>query len=321
MSVEIVIVISLAVLILVVVGITGIGLISMFLVSENSLQSRLENFTQIPELREQEVPITRPVRFLRLRIRVNNFLSIFASRELRLKLISANWSITVSEFILVRMGVTILGFIVGWVLLRSPLSGMGAAIIAFLIPGIVLRRSLQNRRIKFANMLIDTLTLINGAVRSGYSLLQALDLVVEEAKPPVSEEFRRVTREVGLGITLSEALNNLAERMDNDDLNMIVTSININSQVGGNVSTMLDTVTNTIRERIRLFGELRVLTTHQRFTGYILSIMPFIIGGLLFVINPEYMSGLFDFICTPIFAVVGVILGNLIIQRLVKIKV
>jgi tight adherence protein B len=133
-----------------------------------------------------------------------------------------------------------------------------------------------------------------------------------------------VRREVGLGFPLSQALENLSSRMENDDLDIMVAAININRQVGGNLTVMLSAVTETIRERIRLFSEVRSITSAQRYTGYILTGLPFLMGGVLFIMNPEYMSRLFEpgwILCVPIGAVIGIIMGNLIIRRMVVIDV
>ena len=313
--------ILLAIFILAVGGLTLIGFLSSLLAADSTVRERINTFAALPEIQTRAAPEIQRQRLVRLRLQVNNFLSVFASRQLQLDLISANWAITVSEYILIRWGVSLLGLAVGWVGFDSLLSGLGLAILGYILPGIVLKRSLQNRRARFAKQLVDVLVLINGAVKSGYSLLQSLDLVVNESPAPSSEEFRRVTREVGLGVSFSDALRNLSRRMENDDLDLLVTAITINTQVGGNMSVMLETVTETIRERMRLFGEIRVMTTHQRFTGYLLTMLPFIIGAVLFVINPQYMEGLFDIACIPIGALVGILLGNIIVRRLIRVDV
>ena len=130
-------------------------------------------------------------------------------------------------------------------------------------------------------------------------------------------------REVGLGRSASQALGELAHRMQNKDLNLLVTAINIQYQVGGNMTTMLESVTETIRERIRLFGEVRVLTTQQRITSYVLALLPFFVAGIMFLINPEYMKRLFDpsIRCIPIGALFGIILGFIVVQRIARIDI
>src|SRR3972149_11415990 len=143
-------------------------------------------------------------------------------------------------------------------------------------------------------------------------------------KPPASEEFRRVLRETGLGVARPKALRNRAARMGNDDVDLVVTAVEIQYQVGGNLTTMLSAVTETIRERVRLLGEVRVLTTQQRYTGYLLSVLPFFIGAMLFIMNPTYMMRLFEpgpILCIPIGALLGIVLGHLSIQRIARIEV
>jgi tight adherence protein B len=165
--------------------------------------------------------------------------------------------------------------------------------------------------------------LLTGAVRSGHSLLQAMELVSREMKPPTGEEFGRVVREVGLGRRLPEALKNLANRMQNGDLDLVVTSVDIQYTVGGNIAVILAAVTETIRERTRLFGEVRVLTTQQRYSSYLISVLPFILGSILFVLNPQHIARLWDprIRCLPIGALFGLILGHFMLQRISKIDV
>jgi tight adherence protein B len=287
------------------------------------VNERLHTYALVPE---EEVAVGRGRRrgaLVRLRVRLNAMLSSLGSESLALQLARANWAITVPEYVLLRLGVTLAAFLVGWLLTRSPLSGAGLALIAYFIPVVLMKRSISRRQAQFAKQLVDLLVMITGSVRAGHSLLQAMEVVAAEMKPPATEEFARVVREVGLGRRLPEALSNLARRMQNGDLDMVVTSIEIQYQVGGNIAVILAAVTETIRERIRLFGEVRVLTTQQRYSGYILSVLPFAVSGLLMLINPTHMLGLLDpsIRCFPIGALAGIVLGHVLIQRIAKIEV
>jgi tight adherence protein B len=259
----------------------------------------------------------------RFRMRLNAALSALGSQRLGLQLARANWRMTVPEFLLLRFGITLAAILVGWMVAAHVLPGVGLALLAYLAPGLLLRRAVNRRQSEFARQLTDVLILISGAMRAGHSLLQALELVVRELKAPASEEFERVVREVGLGVRLPQALNNLAARMQNNDLDMVVTSIDIQYQVGGNMAVMLMAVSETIRDRMRLFGEIRVITTQQRYTSYLLSILPIIVAALLFIINPSYMSQLFDprIIWAPISSLVGIVLGGLAVRRIATIDV
>lgn len=285
---------------------------------------RLETYAALHTAAARGDSHRRRIRINRMRLRLNSLLSPALAEKINLRLMSANWPITETEFVLIRIWSAIIGIVLGWLTFQSIISGVGFAIIAYLLPEILLRRGIQNRQHKFEKQLIDVLVLIKGAVRSGYSFLQALDVVIQEMDAPASEEFARVRREVGLGLPLSQALMNLHSRMRNDDMYLVITAVNINSQVGGNLSTMLEAVTYTIRDRVRLFSEVRALTSQQRFSGYLLSLLPFIVAAVLFIINPDYISRLFEpgiFLCIPIGALVLVVLGNIVIRLLSRIDV
>lgn len=316
------IVVLIGLVILAAYGLILYGLRDAFL-SAGQVSSRLEAYASVPDESKPQNVARRRAGLVRARLRVNSMLGVLVSRKLSLNLSSANWPITETEYVLIRFWGTVLGLGLGWLLGRSILSGIGMAVLAFLIPELLLRRSINNRQLQFERQLVDVLVLTTGAVRAGYSLPQALELVSKEMRAPAAEEFRRVRHEVGLGLSLTQALNNLVARMQNDDLYLVVTAININSQVGGNLVTMLQAVTATIRERTRLFGEVRVLTSQQRFGSLILTFLPIAIGAGMFVINPDYMRRLFDpqIICIPIGAAIGIVLGNIAIRRLGKIEV
>lgn len=290
----------------------------------DDITDRVQTYAVLADERGSSDSGRRRIRFLRLRLRLNSALAALVPRGLRNQLTSANWPIFETEYVLIRLSTTILGFFLGWMISGSIFPGIGIALIAYLLPGIFLSRTINQRRRKFEHQLIDVLILINGGVSAGYSLLQSLDIVIEEMPSPASEEFNRVRREVGLGLPLSQALEHLADRMENDDLNIVVAAININMQVGGNLGTMLGAVTQTIRERIRLFSEVRSITSAQRFTGYVLTFLPFLMGGAMFIMNPEYMARLFEpgwILCVPIGSVIGIIIGNLVIRRMVQIDI
>lgn len=190
----------------------------------------------------------------------------------------------------------------------------------------------QKKRVKaFGSQLPDTITLLANSLRAGSSFLQGVELVTREARPPISEEFERVVREMSLGVALQPALNNMARRVKSEDLELMVTAINIQSQVGGNLATVLDSIAFTIRERIRIQGEIQTLTAMQRYSGYVITLLPVGLGGILFLISPSYISAMLDkppeLLGLPmgvVFFIVGLIsmgIGYLLIRRIVDIKV
>jgi tight adherence protein B len=304
----------------------GVVLVSLFLLLiPSNVQERMNRFVEIQDAGTLgQKNGAREGQLTELRNRLNNVLSILSSDELRIRLASAHWQITDREYIFLRILITFLGFLIGWAIPQSLIGGIGMAIIAYFLPAFILDRMIDVRRQKFQNQLLDALVLIRGAVQSGYSLLQALDLVREELMPPSSEEFGRVVREVQLGLPLSQAMLNLSSRMENDDLYMVVTAVIINSQVGGNLSTMLTAVTNTIRQRIYLFGEVRALTAYARYAGYFLTFLPFATGLLIYLVNPTYFDKVPESLISQIIlgiAFVMLVLGNIWIRKIVRIKV
>lgn len=316
--------IVLIVILILLTCIVGLVVLANAFASSEDISQRLEAYAQFPMDKPNQTRNRRRTQITRFRLRLNSMLSIFASEKLSLQLVSANWPITETEYFLIRFWMVLISFFLGWLLFQNPLPGVGIAIILFLLPGMLLNRAIHLRRTSFERQLVDVLVLVKGAVRAGYSFLQSLDVVVDEMDAPASDEFRRVRREVSLGIPLSQALNNLHTRMQNDDLYLVITAININSQVGGNLSTMLEAVTETIRERVRLFSEVRALTSQQRYSGYLLTSLPFLVAGALFILNPTYIGRLFEpgpILCAPIGAVIMVLIGNIIMRRLGNIKI
>jgi tight adherence protein B len=189
----------------------------------------------------------------------------------------------------------------------------------------------KKRLARFSEQLPNTITLLANSLRAGSSFLQGVELVTREAQPPISEEFERVVREMSLGVALQPALGNLVRRVKSEDLELMVTAINIQSQVGGNLATVLDSIAFTIRERIRIIGEIRVLTSMQRYSGYVITLLPVGLAGLLFLISPSYITALFrnppvtlGLPTGVIFLIVGLIsmaIGYFFIRRIVDIKV
>ena len=161
----------------------------------------------------------------------------------------------------------------------------------------------------FNKQLPDTITLIANALRAGSSFLQAIELVVRETRPPISTEFARVIREVNLGLPFEQALENMVRRVRSDDLELMATAIAIQHQVGGNLAEILDSIAYTIRERIRIKGEIRTLTAQQRLSGYVVAGLPIGLAGFLFVGAPGFMDPMFD----PRASIIGLPAGVIIL--------
>ena len=202
------------------------------------------------------------------------------------------------------------------------------------IPRMYINFAANRRMNTFNGQLGDTLNLWVNALRSGYSVLQAMESIATELPPPVSREFERVVQEVRLGLGLEQALANMYRRVPSDDLDLVITAVNIQREVGGNLAEVLDTISFTIRERVRIKGEIKTLTAQGRVSGWIISLLPVGLGMVLYLMNKEYVSQLWikdkPWIIEPIFPcgwiVIGVgamliVIGALAIRKIVDIEV
>ncbi len=242
----------------------------------------------------------------------------------------ANFRMTVGEFVVLRIaaaaGTALIGFVLGRGL-SNPVIGLLVALftaaIGWMIPHWYMGHRARKRTTAFVNQLGDAITLMANSLRAGYSLMQTMELVSRESSPPMNEEFTRVVREVGLGITAQEAMDHLLRRVTSEDLDLLVTAINIQREVGGNLAQILDVIGETIRERVRIKGEIRVLTAQGSLSGYIISALPIGLAGVMFVMNPSYISSLFTFpwVCLPITGMVLIILGFFAMRKIVQIEV
>lgn len=250
------------------------------------------------------------------------------SIRLASELAQADLRITAGEFMTIRGVLASVGALLGLVL---PVGNPFVLALVLLLAGLygptfwVRRRKLARQK-KFNEQLPDLVTLMAGSLRTGYSFMQSLELVAREGVEPSKSEFARVVREVGIGIPPEEALSHLVERMQSEDLNLLVTAVNVQREVGGNLVEVLEIIASTIRERLKLIGEVGVLTAQQQLSGYIIAMLPVGLGLLLFIINPTYMLGMFTdthwFGWTMVScSLVMVVIGLIVIRRIVDIKV
>jgi tight adherence protein B len=244
----------------------------------------------------------------------------------RTELARADLKLTVTEFIgvhfLSMIGLGIAGYVIfsQQIVMAILAAGVGIFVPRFYVS------FLKNRRLTmFEQQLPDILGLWVNSLRSGYSTMQSMEAISREAANPSAQEFRRVVQEVQLGIPQESALAHLHERMPSEDLDLIITAVNIQREVGGNLAEILDIISHTIRERIKLKGEINVLTAQGRITGYLISGLPIVLALFLNGINPTYVGRMFsDRLCGwPMLAIgMGLIgLGTAIIQRIVDIEI
>jgi tight adherence protein B len=250
------------------------------------------------------------------------------SENTRLALVRADLRMTVGEWLSVRILVALLAGAVGLIVGRS---SIGLAMlflivmtgVGWMIPQLYLGRRAKKRQQAFVDQLGDTIGLMANSLRAGYSLLQTMELISRESPSPIADEFRRVVREVGLGISTHHALDNLLRRVPSEDLDLLVSAISIQHEVGGNLGQILDVIGETIRERVRIKGEIGVLTSQQQLSGYVISGLPLVLGLGMFLINRDYMMGMFvwPWICLPIGALILEGIGFMVMKKIVAIEV
>jgi tight adherence protein B len=211
----------------------------------------------------------------------------------KMSLAKADLKITVAEFFAIHIIAMVLFFAVA-TLLWGPVLGVVAAVVGFFAPRIYVNRRQSTRLHRFEEQLPDTLGLWVNGLRSGYAVLQAMEAIGRESPEPTATEFRRVVQEVQLGISMEDALQHMLQRVVSEDLDLVITAVNVQREVGGNLAEILDVIAHTIRERIKLKGEIRVLTSQGRYTGWFISLLPIVLAIFLMTINRQYMSGLFE---------------------------
>ncbi|MDI6735765.1 MAG: type II secretion system F family protein [bacterium] len=242
------------------------------------------------------------------------------------KLAKAGVLLRPSEFILIDIFVTLCLAIIG-VLLFSKLFFIGLVIgggLGYFIPHIFLHHLKKKRLSAFTRQLCNALSLISNSLKAGYSFLQALDMVAKETFPPVSVEFSRVIREENLGVPLEKALGNLTNRIESDDLDLVITAVLIQRQIGGNLSEILDRIAWTVRERIRIKGEIKTLTAQGRLSGCIISLLPIILGVILYFLQPDiYKLLLTEHVGWGIIGICIIMqaTGILIIRKIIQVEV
>jgi len=304
------------------ITITGI---SLALRRQETLAERLARYGIRPAAREARPQGEEERRASLLTSGLNRAIArqSFATNIAR-ELARADLKLTVSEYVLLNMASVLLGFIAGAIASRSLLFALGTAVVGFYLPGFYLKFRQRQRLNAFNARLSDTITMLANALRSGYSLVQSMDMVARESPPPVSEEFARVVREIGLGLSLDEALANLLRRVPSDDLDLMITAINVQHEVGGNLAQILETISVTIRERVRIKGEIRSLTASVRYSGYVVGFLPMALGTILFLVKPDYIGTLFKDACGWTMLVTAAILmglGFVTIRKIADIQV
>ena len=249
-----------------------------------------------------------------------------SSRRSRLDLlmVRAGLPLLGSEFLAISAGLSLFVFIIFALAAFNPVTGLLAAFLFLAADFVFVQRRVSRRLNNFQRQLADCLSLVANSLRAGFSFLQTMEIISREMEPPMSTEFERVMRDTSLGKSLDEALHDMDERVGSADFSLVVTAVLIQQQVGGNLATILDTIRETISERIRLRREIGTLTAQGRATGIILACIPIALFMFFYLTSPEFIKPL---LTTSIghlaigAAVVMEVIGFIVINRIVNIKI
>ena len=252
------------------------------------------------------------------------FHNIRHARGLDFKMQQAGIPLLGTEFMaLLLLSAVVVGSI-ATVIVKKWYAGVLAAIIIVAVEYIYVLLRIDRRSSSFTNQLGDCLMMVANALRAGFSFLQAMEMISKEMEPPISEEFKHVMRDIGLGATVERALDDMDERVGSPDFSLVVTAVLIQQQVGGDLAQILDTISDTIQDRIRMRREVKTLTTQGRLSGWILVLTPIAMALFMTSSDPNYLDPLFK---NPIGQMILVativmeIIGAIIIKRIVDIEV
>src|SRR5207302_2045299 len=235
----------------------------------------------------------------------------------------AGMTITPAEYLLVRIGATALGALIGLFRFGISIGPLILGVVGFIVPPLVVRYLQSRRRDRFNEQLAGMLQLLSNSLKTGYAIDRALETVAAKSQPPVSTEFERVTTEITLGTSVEDALSALLLRINSPDLEFIVTAILLHIRVGGNLAEVLDNISDTLRDRLQTKRDMSVLTAQSRASASIITGLPILLALGLYVFVPGYyapMTSTWVGYAMLGFAGFMILLGNLIIQRMTALE-
>jgi tight adherence protein B len=243
-------------------------------------------------------------------------------RKLQTELLRGGLLLRPSEFLIISGICAVTGFVIGWQLGHSPIFGIMLCGVGAIAPYMQLKSKQGQRQRRISNQLPDALDLLSSSLRSGHSFLRGLQVVVTQMSPPITEEFERAIDEVRLGQNLESALQHIVDRTANYDLELVISAVQTQLSIGGNLAEVMDNISGMIRERVRLAGEIAAATAEGRMSALILGGMPFAMAFLINIVSPGYITPLFQSpLGLMLLGVAGgmMLLGIIIIKKMLEI--
>jgi tight adherence protein B len=246
-----------------------------------------------------------------------------AGSKISAQLESAGILLRAEEFILAWAGATLVPS--GLVLFfgGNAVTAIGLALLGAFVPPILVASARKRRLALFEKQLGDALSIISNCLRAGFTFQQAMESIANEMAEPISKEFGKTLREMQLGVPMDTAMEGIVRRMCNDDLGMLVSAVLIQRQVGGNLADVIDNISVTIRDRLKIKGDIKVMSASGRISGTVIGLLPVFLMGVLMLLNPNYIMNFFNSplgIAMLVIAGTMEFIGFMIVQKIVDIK-
>ena len=267
--------------------------------SRNQMVKRMEFFSGNEDEEGKKIALAKNLTLKdrimeQVRFLASHWRKVHQNDTMELRMQQADWPLLGSEFqvmvLLISVAAGIFAFLLTWKPVMALVGAGGAALFCMLY----LRIYISRRQAAFLNQLGDTLVMVSNALRAGFSFMQAMELISKEMQPPIGVEFQKVINEMNLGATLETAMENMGRRMQSSDFDLVVTAVLIQRQVGGNLSQVSDSISNTINERIRMRNEISSLTAQGKLSGLIVGVIPIFIAFFIWSNNPDYFQPMLD---------------------------
>lgn len=297
--------------------------------SRNQMVKRMEFFSGNEDEEGKKIALAKNLTLKdrimeQVRFLASHWRKVHQNDTMELRMQQADWPLLGSEFQVMVLLISVAAGIFAFLLTLKPVMALVGAGGAALFCMLYLKIYISRRQAAFLNQLGDTLVMVSNALRAGFSFMQAMELISKEMQPPIGVEFQKVINEMNLGATLETAMENMGRRMQSSDFDLVVTAVLIQRQVGGNLSQVLDSISNTINERIRMRNEISSLTAQGKLSGLIVGVIPIFIAFFIWSNNPDYFQPMLD---SPmgkgllVGAVVLELLAIIAIRRIIDIDV